>query len=212
MRVGFFDDGKHKALRRAITTRTPVRWALVCVSLVATLANAQSHEGRSLQINTGAGGLLRDKDYRTNAMPAADAMFSARVSRSIRWGISASIMGDLGTTDDCVLRISTGECLPRSPEMVMTSLLIGRVWQLGSASSGFSIRSYAGPSFVHLHYRSGRTPEHWSTVGGGTGRLEFVKQVATRLDLLLNFRATIVPGFPREGRGTHAFGFGIAVH
>lgn len=211
MKVAVFDD-EGQDVRYGAAIARAARWALVCVGLIASIANAQSHEGRSLQLTTGAGGLLRDKDYRTNAMLTADLMFSAPISRSIRWGISASLMGDLGTTDDCVVRQFTGECLPRSPEMVTISGLIGRVWQLGSSSTGFSFRTYAGPSVVRLHYRSGRVPEHWSTVGGATGRMEFVKHVATRLDVLATLRATIVPGFPRDGRGTHAFGFGISVH
>ena len=187
-------------------------WALMWCSLVATQANEQSHEANSLPINTGAGGLLRNDDYRTRGMLAADAMFSAPVSRSIRWGISTSLQGELATTDDCVFRKSTGECLPRAPELVVISGLIGRVWQLGSASSGWSFRTYAGPSLVQVHTRAGQQPERWRTVGGATGRLEVLKHVATHVDLFATLRASFIPGLPRDARGVHAVGLGMGVH
>lgn len=188
-----------------------VVWSgLMFFGVAFSSAHAQSHEGRSLQINTGAGGVLRG-EYRTRMGVAGDAMFSARVTRSIRWGISASVQSGLETSDECERSTPDGPCLTSLPLLVSGTAMLGRVWNFGAQSS-WSLRTYAGPSAVRVYYRPGLEPERWNTIGGATGRIEVVKHVATRLDLVAAWRASLVPALPRDARGTHAFGFGIGLH
>ena len=166
-----------------------VGWSgLLFFGLAFTSAGAQSHEGRSLQINTGAGGVLRG-EYRTRMGVAGDAMFSARVTRSIRWGISASVQSGLETSDECERSTSDGSCLTSLPLLVSGAVLLGRVWNFGSQSS-WSLRTYAGPSVVRVYHRPGLEPDRWNTIGGATGRIEVVKHVATHLDLFATLRAS----------------------
>lgn len=184
--------------------------SLACVSPFAN-AHAQSHENRSIQISTGAGGVLRG-EYRSRMGVAADVMFSARVTRSIRWGISASVQTGLQNTDECEPSGPIGECLTTLPLLVSGTVLLGRVWNF-NAQSSWSLRTYAGPSAIRVYRRSARLePDRWSTIGGATGRIEVVKHVATRLDVFATLRASLVPALPRDARGMHAFGFGVALH
>ena len=190
--------------------RVTTLWAWLCFGLVSSITNAQSHEGRSLQLNTGTGGVLRG-DYRTRVGWAADAMFSAPITNSIRWGLAGSVQGGFPTGDDCIRLIPNGACLTSQQLIASGTVLIGRVWQLGSESSTWSFRTYAGPSVVRVYVREGN-PYRWITMGGATGRIEVVKHVASHLDLFVMLRGALIPALPKDARGTHGFGFGIGLH
>lgn len=183
---------------------------LLSIGMAFSSANAQSHEGQSLQLSTGAGGAIRG-EYRTRVGWAADGMFSAPISNSIRWGVAASVQGGFPTGDDCIPAKSNGECLTSQPLVVSGSLLAGRVWKLGGSNSPWSFRTYAGPSVVRAYDRS-RNPYRWIAMGGATGRIEIVLHTAPHLDLFAMLRSAYIPALPKTARGTHGFGLGIGLH
>lgn len=184
---------------------------LLSIGVSSATAGAQSHEGRSIAINTGGGGVFRG-EYRSRAGVAADAMFSARVTQGIRWGISASVQSGLENTDECERSTLDGPCLTALPLVVSGNVLLGRVWNF-SAQSSWSLRTYAGPSLVRVYQRAALlVPDRWITMGGATGRVEVVKHAATHLDVFATLRASLIPAMPKDARGVHAFGIGIAVH
>lgn len=185
---------------------------IVCMlqSLTSAVATAQPARDRSLDLSIGAGGLLggEPRAYRSSAGGALDAMFSAPVGKRLRLGISWSAQAGLQNTDDCILRdpgTPGSRCRVALPLVTSWSALVGRDWLL---SPSVSIRASAGPSLVSV-YRRTSSPYYWSSMGGVSGRLDFI--LPARANVVASIRGALVPALP-GATGTIAFGLGIGLH
>lgn len=184
----------------------------VCMflSLTSAVAAAQPARDRSLDLSVGAGGLLggMPRTYRSSTGAAVDAMFSAPVGKRFRLGVSWSGQAGLQNTDDCILRdpgTPGSRCLVALPVVTSWSALVGRDWLL---SPSVSIRASAGPSLVSV-YRRTSSPYYYSSMGGVTGRLDFI--LPGRANVVASIRGALVPALPGAS-GTLAFGLGIGLH
>ena len=182
---------------------------ITLLSLSSALA-AQPARDRSLDLSIGAGGLLggTPRAYRSSTGLAADAMFSTPVGERLRLGISWSGQLGLGNTDDCILRDPgsfEGGCRTRLPFVTSWSALIGHDWLL---SPSLSIRASAGPSLVRV-YRKTSSPYYWSSMGGMSGRVDFV--LPGGANLVASIRGALVPALPGAS-GTFAIGLGMGFH
>lgn len=187
-----------------------VRTALL-LSLAAATATAQPARERSLDLSIGAGGIVGGTRnvYRSKLGGALDAMFSAPVGRRLRVGASWSAQTGLQNTDDCVIvdpSVVPFRCLVALPLVTSWTALIGRDFQLHRS---LSMRASGGPSLVSV-YRRKPAPASWSTMGGMSGRLDFI--VGGSVNVIASIRGAIVPALPNNARGTFAFGLGIGLH
>ena len=181
------------------------------LGLASGTAAAQPARARSLDLSIGAAGMVggASRTYRSSLGGALDAMFSAPVGRHLRLGASWSAQSGLQNTDDCVV-IDPGSlpsrCLVALPFVTSWTALIGRDWHLHRA---LSMRASGGPSFVSV-YRRTTSPYSWSSMGGVTGRVDFI--LGGPANVVASIRGAFVPALPNNASGTFAFGLGIGLH
>lgn len=181
------------------------------LSLAAATAKAQPARARSLDLSIGAGGVVGGASgvYRSSLGGALDAMFSAPVGRHLRLGASWSAQTGLQNTDDCIVIDPSSipsRCLVALPLVTSWTALIGRDWHLHRS---LSMRASGGPSLVSV-YRRTASPYYWSSMGGFSGRVDFI--VRGPANLVASIRGAIVPALPNNASGTFAFGLGIGLH
>lgn len=176
--------------------------------LIASSASAQTGVGGLFIGTVGRGGAIGGT-YRSGVF-SADAVFSNRLGKGLRWGVAGTGQASPPTGDDCVTRGAPppeGKCLQPSPTRTSWSLLISRVLRENLTSF---VNLSLGPSLVR-EYRRDRHPQIRTDVGGLTGRIDAGSHLTSHVSFVLSLRATLSSNMPRNDLGMYAIGVGLGI-